>query len=80
MQVGKFSTGAYYAHKVRLPDSPMKFYVWYNVDGTLSDAEAIDRLNRSRPVTAKQRDRLAAMSDLISVCIEAESRGWTRAD
>lgn len=60
MQFHNFTNGGCVAHKLTLPDSPMRFSAWFNAAGHIVDCEGIDRLNRSRPATRRQIIKLAA--------------------
>lgn len=64
MQVGQFNNGDKYAHKVFLVGSKRKFSVWYSAAREFQDAQAIDALGRSYPVTKAQRDALCRLFNL----------------
>jgi hypothetical protein len=48
--------GGWIVHKYRIPNIKSKFSVWYDRCGFVLDMERIDRLGRSFPATAKQRE------------------------
>lgn len=54
MQIKFFDTGGFVAHKYTVPDSRCHFSVWYNRDGFAIDAERVDSMRRSYPVTKTQ--------------------------
>jgi len=54
MQIKHFETGGFVAHRYMVPGSSCYFSVWFNRDGFAIDAERIDSMRRSYPVTAKQ--------------------------
>lgn len=49
-------------HRYRLPGSACKFSVWYDEAGRVTDAERISRNNTAAPPSAKQLEKLRAMS------------------
>lgn len=64
MQISNFSTGGFVIHKITHL-SRARISAWYAADGTLSDAEMIDNLGRSRPVRSPEtRRRLRLLGQL----------------
>lgn len=58
MQVHSFSNGSYVAHRVCLDGSTRRFSMWFDGQGRVTDAEGLDRLGRSGPVSRGQRASL----------------------
>lgn len=49
-QISRFGNGGFVLHKLTLDGTQGRFSAWYDRDGTLTDAEQFDRMNRARPV------------------------------
>ena len=50
MQVHTFPNGGFVAHKVYITSSTCEFSIWFDSSGNLTDAERIDKRNRSYTV------------------------------
>ena len=50
MQIKRFSSGGYVAHKIHVEGMASKFSAWFSAEGDLLDVERIDRQHRSYPV------------------------------
>ena len=58
IQIQKFVTGGFVAHKMTVPGSPCRFSAWFTAEGVLNDCERIDVKGRSYPVGILQRRAL----------------------
>lgn len=58
IQIQKFVTGGFVAHKMTVPGSPCRFSAWFTPDGVLIDAERIDSAGRGYPAGVLQRRAL----------------------
>jgi len=61
IQASFFTSGGVVAHRLRLNSnvSKLRFSVWWDAEGKMTDAEGFDALNRSRPVSDKLKAKLA---------------------
>jgi hypothetical protein len=50
MQTHTFPNGSFVVHKVYITESTCKFSIWFDSSGNLTDAERIDKRNRSYTV------------------------------
>ena len=58
IQIQKFTTGGFVAHKMTVAGSPCRFSAWFTAAGVLNDCERIDRAGRAYPVGILQRRAL----------------------